>query len=51
VKWRLPRRRPADHAAVTWCERCGVLCDARCRADALREQARASALAARMGWR
>jgi hypothetical protein len=50
---RSSRRRwqPVDPAAVSFCERCGVACDARCRADSLREQARARTLAFQMGRR
>lgn len=33
---------------VEFCERCGKVCDARCRAEALRDQARTRALTA--GW-
>jgi hypothetical protein len=43
-------RRPID-PAVGFCERCGVVCDARCRADRLREQARTSALTFQVGRR
>jgi hypothetical protein len=50
--WRfLRRRRPVDPATVGFCERCGVVCDARCRADRLREQARANAVAFQAGLR
>jgi hypothetical protein len=47
----LRRRRPIDPAAVSFCERCGAVCDARCRADTLREQAKASAVAYQAGLR
>jgi len=36
---------------VEFCERCGNVCDQRCRADALREQARTRALTAGLGLR
>jgi hypothetical protein len=45
----LRRRRPLGPAAAGLCERCGVACDARCRADTVREQGRASAFAFRLG--
>ena len=50
--WKLlRRRRPVDLDRVIFCERCGEVCDARCRADALRERAKADAMAFRTGWR
>jgi hypothetical protein len=36
---------------VEFCERCGCVCDQRCRADTLREQARTRALTASLGLR
>jgi hypothetical protein len=45
------RRRPIDPATVGFCERCGLVCDARCRADRIREQARANAVAFQAGRR
>jgi hypothetical protein len=47
----LRRRRPMTPAAVGFCERCGVVCSARCRADRVREQARTSAFAFQVGLR
>lgn len=35
--------------AVTFCERCGQVCNSTCRADALRERARLQMLS--YGWR
>jgi hypothetical protein len=45
---RLAGRR-ARHIEV--CERCGEVCDQRCRADALLDQARTRAAIARLGLR
>lgn len=33
------------HRIVSFCERCGSVCDSACRADALRERARSQLLA------
>jgi hypothetical protein len=43
---RFLRRRPVDAAAVSFCERCGAVCDTRCRTDSLQEQTRALAFQA-----
>jgi hypothetical protein len=40
-------QRKSKELAVEFCERCAGVCDATCRAVAVREQARAS----RYGWR
>jgi hypothetical protein len=43
-------RPPAGAASrVEFCERCGSVCDQRCRADALLEQMRTRALTASLG--
>ena len=47
----LRRRRAAYLAAVSFCERCGTVCDPGCRADALLERARAGAFTFQAGWR
>jgi hypothetical protein len=47
----LPWRRARGLAAVTVCEPCGQVCDARCRADTLRERARATAMTFQAGRR
>ena len=39
----------AKAATVSFCERCGEVCNAACRADALRERARLQTIA--YGWR
>jgi hypothetical protein len=38
-------------AGVRFCDACGSACDARCRADAVADHARATALALRAGLR
>jgi hypothetical protein len=47
----LPWRRPRKLAAVTVCEPCGEVCDARCRADTLRDRARTTAMTFQAGQR
>ena len=41
--------RSTRERVVSFCERCGSVCDSVCRADAIREHARQRALA--IGWR
>ena len=51
MRW-FHRRLPAmNPVAVGVCERCGVVCNARCRTDRVREQARPSAFAFQVGLR
>ena len=38
-----------DKTTIEFCERCGNVCDSRCRAEAIRSQAADQAL--RYGWR
>jgi hypothetical protein len=47
LRWRRARRLDA----VTVCETCGEVCDARCRADTLRHRARATAMTFQAGRR
>jgi hypothetical protein len=47
----LRRWRARQLAGVRFCDACGGVCDARCRADAVAERARATALAFRAGLR
>jgi hypothetical protein len=47
----LRRWRARQLAGVRFCDACGSACDARCRADAVADHARATALAFRAGVR
>jgi hypothetical protein len=48
---RIRRVHPRPTAPVEVCERCGQVCDQRCRAEALLDQARTRAAATRLGLR
>ena len=47
----LRRRRARQLAGVSFCDACGSVCDARCRANAVADQARTTTLALRAGLR
>jgi hypothetical protein len=47
----LRRWRARALAGVRFCDACGGVCDARCRADAVADQSRTSALAFQAGLR
>jgi hypothetical protein len=47
----LRRWRTRQLAAVSFCDACGSVCDARCRADAVADHARTTTLALRAGLR
>jgi hypothetical protein len=47
----LRRWRARQLAGVCFCDACGSVCDARCRANAVADHARATALAFRAGVR